>query len=310
MKRVVSVSLGSSKRDHRVEIEILGEPFVIERIGTDGDMERFEALVRELDGHVDAIGMGGIDLDLRAGRRRYRIRDAARLIRDVHRTPVVDGGGIKTSWEKHLILEYLPATAGISFTGRRVLLVSSVDRYGMAEAFTEAGAITLFGDFYFALGMPIPMHRLATVRVLAACLLPVITRLPFQWLYPTGEKQERVTPKYPRLFEWAEVIAGDFHFIRRYMPESLAGKTILTQTITADDTKALRHRGVRRLITAAPEMDGRSFATNVLEGIVVALSGRRTDTMAPAEIIGWLERAGVRPRVETLTPDRDAGTAS
>jgi hypothetical protein len=252
MKRVVSVSLGSSKRDHRVEIEILGEPFVIERIGTDGDMGRFEALVRELDGHVDAIGMGGIDLDLRAGRRRYRIRDAARLIRDVRRTPVVDGGGIKTSWEKHLILEYLPATAGISFTGRRVLLVSSVDRYGMAEAFTEAGAITLFGDFYFALGIPIPMHRLATVRVLAACLLPVITRLPFQWLYPTGEKQERVTPKYPRLFEWAEVIAGDFHFIRRYMPESLAGKTILTQTITADDTEALRHRGVRRLITAAP----------------------------------------------------------
>ncbi|MHB8730436.1 MAG: quinate 5-dehydrogenase [bacterium] len=310
MKRVVSVSLGSSKRDHRVETEILGERIVIERIGTDGDMGRFEALVRELDGHVDAIGMGGIDLDLRAGRRRYRIRDAARLIRDVRHTPVVDGGGIKASWEKHLILEYLPRTAGISFAGRRVLLVSSVDRYGMAEAFTEAGAITLFGDFYFALGMPIPMRQLMTVRILAACLLPVITRLPFQWLYPTGEKQERVTPKYPKLFEWAEVIAGDFHFIRRYMPENLAGKTILTQTITADDTAALRRRGARRLITAAPEMEGRSFATNVLEGIVVALSGRRTDTMTPAEIIDWLQRAGVRPRVETLTPGGDSGTAS
>ncbi len=303
MKRVVSVSLGSSKRDHRVETVILDEPFVIERIGTDGDMARFAALVRELDGQVDAIGMGGIDLDLRAGNRKYRIRDAARLIRDVRRTPVVDGGGIKASWEKHLILEYLPRTAGISFAGRRVLLVSSVDRYGMAEAFTEAGAVTLFGDFYFALGIPIPMRRLATVRILAACLLPVITRLPFQWLYPTGEKQERVTPKYPKLFEWAEVIAGDFHFIRRYMPENLSGKTILTQTITVEDRDQLKRRGARRLITAAPEMEGRSFATNVLEGIVVALSGRRTDTMAPQEIIDWLQRAGVRPRVETLAPE-------
>jgi len=310
MKRVVSVSLGSSKRDHRVETVILGEPFVIERIGTDGDMARFEALVRELDGKVDAIGMGGIDLDLRAGTRMYRIRDAARLIRDVRHTPVVDGGGIKASWEKHLILEYLPRTAGISFAGRRVLLVSSVDRYGMAEAFTEAGAITLFGDFYFALGLPIPMHRLGTVRILAACLLPVITRLPFQWLYPTGEKQERITPKYPRLFEWAEVIAGDFHLMRRYMPESLAGKTILTQTITADDREELCRREVRRLITAAPEMEGRSFATNVLEGIVVALSGARTDTMRPSEIIDWLLRAGVRPRIETLTPESDTGAAS
>jgi hypothetical protein len=310
MKRVVSVSLGSSKRDHRVETVILGEPFVIERIGTDGDMGRFTALVRELDGHVDAIGMGGIDLDLRAGRRRYRIRDAARLIRDVRHTPVVDGGGIKASWEKYLILDYLPRTAGVSFAGRRVLLVSSVDRYGMAEAFSEAGAITVFGDFYFALGLPIPMRRLATVRLLAACLLPVITRLPFQWLYPTGEKQERVTPKYPKLFAWAEVVAGDFHFIRRYMPDNLAGKTVLTQTITSDDLEALRRRGVRRLITAAPEMEGRSFATNVLEGIVVALSGSRTDTMTPQQIIDWLLRAGVRPRVETLTPEAGAREAA
>ncbi|HEV2356808.1 MAG TPA: quinate 5-dehydrogenase [bacterium] len=310
MKRVVSVSLGSHTRDKRVETVILDEPFVIERIGTDGDMGRFEALVRDLDGRVDAIGMGGIDLDLRAGNRRYRIRDAARLVRGVRRTPVVDGGGIKASWEKYLILEYLPRTAGVSFTGRRVLLVSSVDRYGMAEAFTEAGAITLFGDFYFALGLPVPMRTLGTVRILAACLLPVITRLPFQWLYPTGEKQERVTPKYPQLFEWAEVVAGDFHFIRRYMPESLAGKTVLTQTITVDDREALRRRGVRRLITASPEMEGRSFATNVLEGIVVALSGSRTDTMAPAQIIDWLLRAGVRPRVETLTPEPGTGAAS
>lgn len=302
MKHVVSVSLGSSTRDKRVETEILGEPFVVERIGTDGDMARFRALVGRLDGQVNAIGMGGIDLYLRAGDRRYKIRDAARLIRDVHRTPVVDGGGIKASWEKYLILDYLPREAGISFTGRRVLLVSSVDRYGMAEAFVEAGAQTLFGDFYFALGLPIPMRSLATVRLLAACLLPVMTKLPFQLLYPTGEKQEKTTPKYPHLFRWAEVIAGDFHFIRRYMPDDLSGKTIFTQTITPEDRDALRRRGVRLLITAAPEMEGRSFATNVLEAIVVALAGRRSDELTPKEFVQWMLRAGFRPRVEALTP--------
>ena len=94
MKRVVSVSLGSSTRDKRVETEILGEPFVIERIGTDGDMARFKALVGELDGHVDAIGMGGIDLYLRAGRRRYQIRDAARLVAGVY------PGSRQAKWQK------------------------------------------------------------------------------------------------------------------------------------------------------------------------------------------------------------------
>ena len=300
MKRVVSVSLGSSTRDKRVETEILGERFVIERIGTDGDTDRYRALVEELDGHVDAIGMGGIDLYLRAGEARYQIRDAARLIRGVRRTPVVDGGGIKNSWEKYLILEYLPKEAGISFAGRRVLLVSSVDRYGMAEAFVRAGAQTLFGDFYFALGIPIPMRSLTTVRLLAACLLPVFTKLPFKLLYPTGAKQEQVTPRFPHLFRWAEVVAGDFHLIRRYMPPDLRGKTVLTQTITPADTEELRRRGTRTLITVAPEMDGRSFATNVLEGVVLALSGRRGE-LGPEEYIEWMLRAGFRPRIETLT---------
>jgi len=302
MKRVVSVSLGSSARDKRVETEILGEPFVIERIGTDGDTARYQALVEELDGRVDAIGMGGIDLYLRAGRSRYQIRDAARLIRGVRRTPVVDGGGIKNSWEKYIILEYLPKEAGISFAGRRVLLVSSVDRYGMAEAFSQAGAQVLFGDFYFALGVPIPMRSLATVRVLAACLLPVLTKLPFQLLYPTGAKQEQNTPRFPHLFRWAEVLAGDFHFIRRYMPLDLGGKTVLTQTVTPQDVEELRRRRVSTLITVSPEMDGRSFATNVLEGIVLALSGRRSDDLRPDEYVHWLLQAGFRPRIETLNP--------
>lgn len=298
MKRVVSVSLGSSSRDKRVETEILGEPFVVERIGTDGDMARFRALVESLDGQVSAIGIGGIDLYLRAGDRRYQIRDAARLIRGVRRTPVVDGGGIKGSWEQYLILEYLPRDAGISFAGRRVLLVSSVDRYGMAEALVRAGAQTLFGDFYFALGLPVPMRSLTTVRLLAACLLPIVTKLPFTLLYPTGAKQEKTTPRYPHLFRWAEVIAGDFHFIRRYMPDDLGGKTVFTQTITPDDREALRRRGVRMLITAAPEMDGRSFATNVLEAIVVSLAGHAS--LTPDEYVQWMLRAGFRPRVEAL----------
>lgn len=40
MKKVVSVSLGSSKRDHSVEVNFLGEKFEVSRRGTDGDIDR------------------------------------------------------------------------------------------------------------------------------------------------------------------------------------------------------------------------------------------------------------------------------
>jgi hypothetical protein len=301
-KRIVSVSLGSPKRDKRVEVEILGERFQIERVGTGGDLEKARQLFASLDGQATVLCVGGTDLWLRAGKRRYPIRDAFRMVRDVRRTPLVDGGGIKASWERHLILDYLPRVHGISFNGKRVLLVSSVDRYGMAEAFVEAGADVIFGDFIFALGLPIPLRTLRSVQILAALLLPILTRLPFRILYPTGERQEIITPKHHRYYQWAEVVAGDFHLIRRYMPDDLKGKVIFTNTVTSEDVEELRRRGVHLLITSAPEIDGRSFGTNIIEGIVVALSGKKPEELTSGDYLEWLGRIGFAPRVEVLNP--------
>ncbi|HXF81257.1 MAG TPA: quinate 5-dehydrogenase [bacterium] len=302
MKRVVSVSLGSSSRDHRFETTILGQPIVIERIGTDGDVRRARELLEQLDGVVDALGLGGTDLYLRAGNRRYLIRETAALVRNIRRTPFVDGGGLKASWERWLITDYLPNRQGLSFRGRRVVLVSSVDRYGMAEAFTEAGADVIFGDLIFALGVPIPLRSLRAVQILAALLLPVLSRLPIRFLYPTGKKQDVITPRWGALFAWAEVLAGDFHLIRRYMPPDLRGRVVLTQTITPADVDELRRRGVWLLITDGPNMGGRSFATNVLQGVIVAVTGRRPEEIAPEEYLQLALRAGFLPRIEELNP--------
>ena len=302
MKRVVSVSLGSSSRDHRFETTVLGQPITIERLGTDGDVGRAKQLLEDLDGKVDALGLGGTDLYLRAGNRRYKIRETANLVRNIHKTPFVDGGGLKASWERWLITDYLPKQKGISFKGRRVVLVSSVDRYGMAEAFTEAGADVIFGDLIFALGIPIVLRSLTSVNVLAALLLPVLSRLPIRFLYPTGKKQDVITPKHGKYFAWAEVLAGDFHLIRRFMPEDLRGRVVLTQTITSTDVAELRARGVWLLITDGPDMGGRSFATNVLQGVIVAVTGRPPEEISAEEYLQTALRAGFLPRIEELNP--------
>ncbi|MDR7550117.1 MAG: quinate 5-dehydrogenase [Armatimonadota bacterium] len=298
-RHVVSISLGSSARDKRVETELLGQRIIIERIGTDGDYQRFCRRLREVDGRVDAIGIGGINLTLAAGRRRYYIRDAVRATAGL-RTPVVDGSGVKEGWERHVILHVLPREMGAPLRGRRVLLTSSVDRFGMAEAFVEGGADVVFGDLMFALGIPVGLRGLTTVKVLGALLLPIFTRLPFSWLYPTGERQAQITPRFGRAYGWAEVVAGDFHFIRRHLPDDLSGKTILTNTITPEDLALLRQRRLSLLLTTTPEMDGRSFATNVLQAALVALSGRSPGDLTPADYLDLMRRAGFAPRVERL----------
>ncbi len=102
MKRAVSISIGSSKRDKKVEIDILGEKVSLERIGTDGDMEAAAQLYRELDGKVDAFGVGGADLGLLIDEHWYPLYSVASLVRFVKITPVVDGHGLKLTLERHI----------------------------------------------------------------------------------------------------------------------------------------------------------------------------------------------------------------
>lgn len=293
MKRVVSVSLGSSTRDHRVVVELLGEKVEIARLGTDGSLERAAAKLRELDGTVDALGLGGIDVYLYAGKKRYALRDGLRLLEAVKRTPVVDGSGLKNTLERKAVA-YLGDELGVDLRGKRVLMVSALDRFGMAQALVAAGAEVLFGDFIFALDLDKPVRSLAEFEALAERYLPDACKLPFQFFYPTGKKQERAPqPKYPQYYEEAEIIAGDFHFMRQYMPARLDGKLVLTNTITARDVEDLRTRGVARLVTTTPEFGGRSFGTNVVEATLVALAGG--SAYEPL-----LEALALRPRLVEL----------
>jgi len=277
----------------------MGEKFVIERIGTDGDMKKAIRMIRDLDGKVDAFGMGGIDLYLVAGDRRYVIREAKKIAAAARITPIVDGSGLKNTLERKVV-PYLEQELGWKLSGKRALLVSGVDRFGLAEALNDAGCRMVIGDLIFAVGIPIPIHSLSTLRVLAAILLPVLSQLPFKFLYPTGTNQETVTTKYESFYLGADIIAGDFHFIRKYMPPKLPGKVIITNTVTKDDVELLRERGVAVLVTTTPEMQGRSFGTNVMEGILVSLLGKSPAEITPKDYSGLLDKLGFKPRVEYL----------
>ncbi|MGI6584334.1 MAG: quinate 5-dehydrogenase [bacterium] len=300
MKRVVSISLGSSQRNNRVETEILGEKFIIERIGTDGDMVKAIGLIRELDGKVDAFGMGGIDLYITAGQRRYAFRDAKKIARAARTTPIVDGTGLKNTLERRVVSQ-LQETGLIAWEGKRVFLVSGADRFGMAQALVQHGAQVIFGDLMTALGLPLPLTSLSMLERVAYLLAPLLCQLPFTLLYPTGKKQGENSPRFEKFYREADVIAGDFHLIWKYLPLSLPGNIVLTNTVTAGDVEALRERGVGYLVTTTPELNGRSFGTNVMEGVLVAVIGKRPEEITPQEYEEAIDAIGFKPRLQDLT---------
>jgi len=103
MKRVVSPSLGSSTRDKKVEVNLRGETIIVERIGYDGDMHKMQQMYRDLDGQVDAFGVGGINMEIRLHNRHYPLTGASMLFKYVQKTPIVDGGGLKEVRERQVM---------------------------------------------------------------------------------------------------------------------------------------------------------------------------------------------------------------
>lgn len=298
MKHVVGISLGSSTRDHVVTVEIRGEQYKIERLGTDGDMKKMVEKIKELDGKVDAFGLGGMDLYVYAVNRRYAFRDARRIVKAAQKTPIVDGGGLKNTLERRAI-EYLYEHTDLFAEQKKVLFMSAMDRLGMAQAMEKIGCKMTYGDLPFVLGLPLPLGSLSAIAVAAGILAPLVCQLPFTMIYPTGDKQSVNKPRFSQYFYDNDIIAGDFHFIHRNMPEELPGKTVITNTVTRDDVEFLKGRKLKTLITTTPEMEGRSFGTNVMEALLVCMAGGNQE-LEEEQYNQLLKELNMVPRIVNL----------
>lgn len=301
MKKVLGVSLGSSSRDHKVVVEILGQEVEVERRGTDGDVRKMMEIYQEYDGKVDVFALGGTDLYLYSGPKgkRYTIKESAKIVSVIKKTPIVDGTGIKYELEKDVI-RYIRKNTDLNFQGKKALLIISVDRFGLAEGLIEAGCQMIFGDLIFCLNIPIPLYSLETLSKIAKIAIPLLVYLPIKYLYPTGKKQEGNNPKYRRFFDNADIIAGDYLAISQYMPPKMEEKIIITNTVTLQNVKELKERGVKFLITTTPQFQGRSFGTNVYQAILVAVSGKKPEELSGLDYLNLARRSGFKPRIEQL----------
>jgi hypothetical protein len=187
----------------------------------------------------------------------------------------------------------------VDFWGKKVMITCAVDRYALSEAFVSLGCSIVCADMIFVLGIPFVVKTLNGLDRLAKLVAPTVTKLPFDMLYPTGQREEKVENpfKFAKYYREADIIAGDFNYIKRYMPNELHGKIIITNTVTRENVEELKTRGASMLITTTPEFNGRSFGTNVMEAVVVAVLGKPANEITREEYIDICSKLGFEPRV-------------
>ncbi|MBN1149318.1 MAG: hypothetical protein JXA78_18800 [Anaerolineales bacterium] len=298
MKRAVSVSLGSPKRDKKVEVDFNGKMISVERIGVGGNAQAARRLFNELDGQVEALSVGGIDLYVHLEGRDYPIYAALKLVQDVRQTPVVDGRLLKYALEGRLFERAEPLLGGRP-RFKRAFIPFGTDRIGLISAVSQVCDEVLVGDLMFMFGVPYPVRGLAQFKRLARILLPIAGYLPISVLFPPGAKDETLHPKYERYWKEADLIAGDMHYIRKYSPEDLAGKVVVTNTTTEENIDLLRARGVHKVLTTTPLYDGRSFGVNMMEGALTAYAGKGCP-LSMDELNALIDELDLRPTLQIL----------
>jgi hypothetical protein len=296
MKRAVSISLGSSKRDKSVTIKLKDQDILVERIGTDGDVARARQMYLDLDGKVDAFGVGGVDLYLRLDDREYPLRAALKLVEGVSRTPLCDGRGLKHTLERR-VFELARSQLG-EMRFRQAFVPVAVDRLGLAEAVSGASERVVFGDLMVALGVPIPIYGIPAFKRVARVMLPIVSYFPMSMIfYGSGGAEHK--PKYVKYFSGSDLVAGDFLFMRKYMPERMDGKTVVTNTTTEENIELLKARGVKVVITTTPRYEGRSFGTNMMEAALTAYAGKGR-RLSDAELNALIDELELKPSVLKL----------
>ncbi len=254
-----------------------------------------------LDEEVAAIGLGGADLFLNAAGKSYWLREMKPLGKLVTHKALVDGTGLKGAVEG-ATATYMQEELGIDLRGKKVLCTSAVDRWGIAMAFADAGAVLTYGDALYVLGVPLMFHSRRLLKRAIRMLAPLIIQLPFAWLYPTSSDsstEPKRSKRTDKLYYDADIILGDFKYVAKYMPDDLKGTTVVTNTTTESDLEFMRSRGVDMLVTTTPRLDGRSFGTNVMEALMVAAAGENK-RLTPERYLKLLDELNFTPDVRYL----------
>lgn len=330
LRRIVSISLGSSRRNYAITTTLSGlsaQPIEIVRIGTDGNRERAANLLPSYDSNADAISLGGGRVPPPPGASPGTNPSAqtdpfADLASNARTTPVFDGQTLKATlerWSAKRAADMIPDL----FRQRRILVLQGLDRYPLAQVLETYQPSLRFADPLLQTGVPFaPIPRSLRQLDRYAATVQTALSLPGSNLWqnrgtPTpDETGPEPAPLHPltlsriqKLFAWADVIVGDMETILRLAPERLPGRTIVTDDPSAEEIDNLADREVTTLVTMSPPLSQTQpfVATEVLEALFALI--QQADTTQPPQldegaVLRLIARHEWEPTIQNLISKR------
>lgn len=297
MKKIVSISLGKAEHDYEFTGTFLGKKFQIKRIGCDGNIDLVKKRVKEHDGQVDVIGLGGISAYFKIGNTVHIHQEAQSVIKQAKKTPIADGRGLKSilqGWTIRSINQRLKDL----FNYENVLFLSGIAQYEMAQVMQEYTNNFSFCDPLIHFNTPYVLDSINALEYYATASMPVLTRMPYSWFYPKGWDGDQWKPLLiGKPFEKAEIIIGDYTYIRHYTPSMLPNKIVVTDSVDEAGIALLKKRGVRTIVTTVPDLFKQRIDINVMHALFAAYLDKKPQEINENDYLEIIDKANIEPRV-------------
>ena len=303
MKKIVSISLGTSERDYETTTKFLGNDFFIKRMGTDGDANEMVELIYDWEEQADVIGLAGIKFPSDLGFKQKTLNRDVRIkeLSSELKIPVTTGEAFRHVAQEW-VARYVQETQKNFFTNARVLVLSGMTDYSVASVISGYTDNIQFADPVFDHGIPKFINSLSDMELYAKGIHDVLSMSP----------AKVITNSLPLVDEWNKYILrkamqkatiivvpyeGFYNYLSKCTLEELGGKIILTSTDYSDRVEFLKDRGVDVIVDATPQILDRMVQVDVLEAMVIAALEKKEAKLSNDDLLEVISEQGIHPRL-------------
>ena len=295
MKKVATITLGSSKQDFAFKTQFLGHPFSVQRLGADNDTGKAWELMRRQQATVDAIGLGEIGDHYQVGLRTVVNKETQRLLNVVTRVPATTGATLRRLLQVRAV-RHVQHALGSYFNNNLVLFLSGMRNYDMAVALSDYTRNLSFADALFQTGAPAMLGSLDQLELYAKGSKWALSGKP-------GELLEAALPGFKRkraAMEVAQshVIVGTFAELKAVgSAANLAGKTLITSAVDDERLAFFTKCKVNLVIDVSPKLFDPVVGINTIEAMILAALGKPPEQVSDDDFTEILDELDIKPRL-------------
>ncbi|MEE4378681.1 MAG: dehydrogenase [Candidatus Competibacteraceae bacterium] len=297
MKHVISITLGLSAHDYAFETEFLGQSFRLQRIGTNGDMEKVRSLLQEWDSKADAIGLRGIRLPYALGPQPLLAQQSSRISELLPgiSTPVTSGERLHKVGQEWS-LRYVQFKLGNNyFNNTRALFLSGMMNYDMAAVMSEYTDNLRFADPMLEQQLPFTLNSVKALERYAQHFYELLKHVPSKPLSKLAIARLR------RSIQAAHTVVIPpyaFYQVMDYCKgQELNRKIIITATAYDDQIALLKDMNVDVVIDTTPKILERVVGLSLLEAMIIAALGKSSEEVTHDDLLEVVSEQRMDPRV-------------